>query len=308
MDSSRFPILMYHALYPALKDAAALQACWQADPQLADPGARHYALDAVRFDRQLAAITRADYRTPASLDELSVPAANRIVLTFDDGHCSNVEIALPALRARGLRAVFFITTDWIGRPGFMTPEQIRALDAAGMLLGSHGASHRYFADLSPAELENELRRSAAALESILGRPVDALALPGGRNHPRLPALAARLGYRHVFTSRVALANPATDSSNSRASQAHVTSAEVATDSPDSRTSRAHVTPSDSAIAPLAWPRIPITAAQPDDFLPRLLAGDTRQLQRMATRARLTALAKHLLGNRLYDTLRQRLMR
>ena len=35
-------------------------------------------------------------------------------VTFDDGHISNFEYALPALLSRGLSARFFITVGWTG--------------------------------------------------------------------------------------------------------------------------------------------------------------------------------------------------
>ncbi len=264
-----FPILMYHALWPPIDDAAGRAAHFAADPQLADPGARLYALDARVFARQLDAIVAAGGAgAPPDAAGLDDPRWRRGAwITFDDGHRSNLTLALPELAARRLRAIFFITTGWTGTPGFLTEEEIGALAAAGMIVGAHGVSHRYLSDLSDAELAAELRDSRARLESMISAPVTSVALPGGRNSARVRKAAAAAGYRHLFTSRIAAAGPAGD--------------------------------------PLDWPRVPILNTQPAEFLPALLRGDRRALAAMARSARLRQAIRSLLGNHLYDRLRSR---
>src|SRR5688500_12764172 len=66
----------------------------------------------------------------AALDE----ARDRedVHITFDDGYASDVEIALPALADRGLKATFFPVAGRIGQPGFVDEDAIRALAEAGM--------------------------------------------------------------------------------------------------------------------------------------------------------------------------------
>ena len=265
--AQRIPILMYHALWPALDSAQELRDYWDQDPQLRDPGARLYALDVSVFADQMRRLAAGHGPAPSvgSWGDLCSMTSVRSLITFDDGHQSNCELALPVLKQLGLMAVFFITTDWIGRPGFLTEHQIRHLRREGMLIGSHGTSHRYFSDLSSAELRRELTDSKARLESILDEPVEGLSLPGGRSQRLLRKLATDAGYRHIFTSTPALADPVGD--------------------------------------PLGWPRIPLTHRLPADFLDRLLAGDDSSLRRIARRARWRAMAQRILGNQLYDRLR-----
>jgi peptidoglycan/xylan/chitin deacetylase (PgdA/CDA1 family) len=69
-----------------------------------------------------------------------------------------------------------------------------------MGIQSHGVSHRYLADLDAAELDMELGASKQRLESIVGAPVIALALPGGRGGERERSAALRLGYADVLSS------------------------------------------------------------------------------------------------------------
>lgn len=259
---------MYHALWPAQASPDDLMKYWAQDPQLREPGTRVYALEQTAFRRQMQSLARAGAQQPAQWGDLDrqTPSCNQVWITFDDGHQSNCELALPVLQEFGLVAIFFITTDWIGQPGFMTPPQIRQLRAAGHLIGAHGCSHRYFDTMTEEDLRRELSESKRRLEELLGEEVPAMALPGGKNHPQIQRLAREAGYRHLFTSRIALADRA-------------------------------------GADPLDWPRIPITNRLPENFLERILHGDTRGVRRLARRAQVLRSARALLGGPFYERVR-----
>lgn len=175
MGTAEPRILMYHGLDSPARPT-----------EMTDPGDVVYVLDRDDFVAQL-----------AWLDEHPWPSA---ILTFDDGHVSNFEVALPILRERSRRACFFVTTDWIGREHYMTEPMLRELAAHGMEIGSHGASHRFLTDLTAAQAETELRVSKQRLERILGSPVTTFSAPGGRIDRRVAEIATALGYRRLYTS------------------------------------------------------------------------------------------------------------
>lgn len=84
----------------------------------------------------------------------------------------------------------------------MTWDHVRELAAEGFGIGSHTHTQRVLATLSPAEQEEELRRSKATLEYQIGRRVQALAYPvGGYRHftAQTQAIAARCGYTLGFS-------------------------------------------------------------------------------------------------------------
>lgn len=123
-----------------------------------------------------------------------------VLITFDDGDASLVETALPILEELRVGAVFFVTRDFVGQPGMIRASQLRRISDAGMVIGSHGVSHRFLNTLSPAALEFELTHSREYLEHITEREVALVSLPGGRGGRREIEAAAEAGYRSVFGS------------------------------------------------------------------------------------------------------------
>ena len=122
-------------------------------------------------------------------------------VTFDDGHISNYDEALPVLQAYGLRARFFITVGWTGqRAGFMGWHQLQALHASGHEIGAHGWTHTLLTHCSAAQLSVELRDARLKLEDGIGARVPTMSLPGGRYNKRVLEACKEAGYEQVFTS------------------------------------------------------------------------------------------------------------
>jgi len=199
-----------------------------------------------------------------------------VVLTFDDGERSVVELALPLLRAAGLTAAVFMTTGWIGAEGYLSADELRALrDEAGWSVGTHGVTHRYLSDLSDQQVREELVQSRDALARLLGprgpdaatdadRPLH-MSLPGGRADRRVIAAARRAGYASLCTSAIGL-NP---------------------------------TPLD----PFGVRRMMVLSGWSTDLLRRVIDGDRRLYLELQGRQALLGAAKRALGNKLYDRLR-----
>lgn len=122
-------------------------------------------------------------------------------VTFDDGHISNFEYALPILQERGIRAHFFITVGWTGsKPGYMGWQELRALHASGQVIGAHGWSHTLLTHCNAKDLHVELSDSRLMLEDKLGAPITTMSLPGGRFNRRVLAACQQAGYQQIYTS------------------------------------------------------------------------------------------------------------
>lgn len=149
-----------------------------------DPGEDPYWLDRQAFLDILDAI--------AGRDDFEI--------TFDDGNQSDLEIALPALVERNLKATFFILAGKLRTSGMLDGEAVRELAAAGMRIGSHGMAHRPWTRLSVPDADAELVAAKGCLESILRAEVDVASCPFGRYDRRALHHARRAGFRAIFTS------------------------------------------------------------------------------------------------------------
>jgi peptidoglycan/xylan/chitin deacetylase (PgdA/CDA1 family) len=190
---NRVVLLMYHALHANEREYAEI-----------DAADRPYAVSTAEFAAQLDALDAAGLPLidPRELTR-GVPSGGGVVLTFDDGHASNHHHALPELMKRKARAVFFATSDFIGRRrGFCSWGQLREMADAGMTIGSHGRTHRFFDDLDEAAARAEFLDSKTAIEQRTGHPVDQLSFPGGRYAPAQLQLGRALGYKLLHTSAI----------------------------------------------------------------------------------------------------------
>jgi peptidoglycan/xylan/chitin deacetylase (PgdA/CDA1 family) len=152
------------------------------------PAADRYKLPVDRFEAQLEGLAQARQPMPH-------------VATFDDGGVSFYTIAADRLDALGWRGHCFVTTDCIGRPGFLNTRQIRELDERGHVIGSHSASHpERFRSRSRAMMLHEWRRSRDVLQDLLGHAVLTASLPGGSLSRDVVRSASDAGLRVLFTS------------------------------------------------------------------------------------------------------------
>jgi peptidoglycan/xylan/chitin deacetylase (PgdA/CDA1 family) len=160
-----------------------------------------YKLERAEFELHLAAIGEAEPAGPATIYELlAAPDAPRILLTFDDGGASARDIA-DLLELRGWRAHFFIPTQFIGQPAFLSASEIRDLHGRGHVIGSHSSSHPPRLSLLPRDrIAEEWTCSTAALADILGANVETASVPTGSYSRVVARAAAEAGVRILFNS------------------------------------------------------------------------------------------------------------
>ena len=123
-----------------------------------------------------------------------------VKLTFDDGNQSDAEIALPALRERGLTAQFFPLAGRLTRPGSLKREHLRSLRAEGMAIGSHGMHHVPWRQLSSEDCYVELVAARDVLVEASEGPINDAAVPLGSYDRSVLRALRRLGYEKAFSS------------------------------------------------------------------------------------------------------------
>ena len=126
--------------------------------------------------------------------------ATPFFMTLDDGGSSAVYIA-KELEKHNWRGHFFVTTNYIDTPTFVSSDQIRWLHKRGHVVGSHSSSHPFrMSEISSEQLAFEWKNSVEVLSGILGKPVRTASVPGGFYAPRVAEAAAAAGIRALFNS------------------------------------------------------------------------------------------------------------
>ena len=121
-----------------------------------------------------------------------------IKITFDDGNISDVRFALPALKARGLKASFFVCAGRVGLNGYLCADAIKELLKAGMSIGSHGMHHRDWRQLGSTELYQEVVEAKLILKGVCGCEITEVAIPFGSYDRRILTELRLAGYRRVY--------------------------------------------------------------------------------------------------------------
>ena len=182
------PILMYH-------DIGVPKGRWKA--LYVDPTAFAGQLDWLR----------ANGYTTISLEDLYEHWRNNrplpakpIVITFDDGYRSMFQTVLPLLKARNMKATFFLCLSYLNTPKGLETYMVEQLARDGMEIGSHTYSHVELTTLSADKFPLELGESKAELEKIIKKPVEFLCYPIGRVNEKVYTAALEFGYKGAVTT------------------------------------------------------------------------------------------------------------
>ena len=126
---------------------------------------RAYIVSPKVFAAQMRALDEAGYTTitgDALVDHVARGAKlprKPILLTFDDASAGQYTQVLPVLREHNFVATFFVMTVVLGKPGWLTRGQVRALDRAGMTIGAHTYDHKSVPEYARRRLEHAVRRA-----------------------------------------------------------------------------------------------------------------------------------------------------
>ncbi|AWI76801.1 polysaccharide deacetylase [Parazoarcus communis] len=181
-----------------------------------------------RFAAQMAWLSRFGY-TVLSMDQVlaclrgDTPTPPRAVaLTFDDGYENFYEYAFPVLQRYGFPAMVYLIADLLGQPSswfaadgrdtppLMSAARILQLRKAGIDFGSHSATHQKLAKCEDQRIMEEVTRSKAKLEDLLGEPVRHFCYPYGSHDLRAVNAVAAAGYLTATTCARAPATPTDD--------------------------------------------------------------------------------------------------
>lgn len=183
----KVPILCYHNIYE---------------------GANHtndlLHISGKQLNDQLKALFDSGYHTMLPDDLVAYLTGNArlpdkmFMITFDDSHKEHFTIADSLLRRYGFRGVFFVMTVTVGKPGYLSAEQIKALAAHGHIIASHTWDHPHLYISGNMDWKKQLSRPRLTLERITGKPVWYFAYPFGEWNDSIINQLKLNGYKAAF--------------------------------------------------------------------------------------------------------------
>lgn len=119
--------------------------------------------------------------------------------TFDDGTVDQYEVAAPVLDKYGIKAIFNIVPERIGREKYMTWEQVADLAKRGHALGNHTLSHLNLNDpkLSEEDVENEIVRGYEEIKRHTGYEAKVVCYPYNASGPRSEKIVKQHGFKSI---------------------------------------------------------------------------------------------------------------
>ncbi len=166
-----------------------------------DPGYVRYILPVDDFRRQMEWLQNSGWRGLNVTEAMCFPTGQSVCITFDDGCETDLIAAAPALRDFGFNATFFLTSGFLGTPGYLSADQVRELDGLGFQIGCHSKTHPYLSDLPEPELKREIADAKLQIEEMLGHSIEHFSCPGGRYDQRTLQIARQAGFATVSNSQ-----------------------------------------------------------------------------------------------------------
>ena len=130
---------------------------------------------------------------------LEEPYSNKVYLTFDEGYENGYTPAiLDTLKAKGVKAVFFCTGDFV-RSEAGAPLVQRMIDE-GHIIGSHSNRHPNMTKITLEKAREDIAALEALMKDKYNYEMDLFRFPEGEFSEQTLALMQQLGYSSVFWS------------------------------------------------------------------------------------------------------------
>ena len=131
-------------------------------------------------------------------DALFVGEDNKkVYMTFDEGYENGYTAPiLDTLKEKGVKAVFFVTYDYVKR----NPELVKRMIAEGHSVGNHSWSHPSMPSKSIEDAEQEIKKLHDYVKNEFNYEMTLFRFPMGEYSTRALAICKNCGYKSVFWS------------------------------------------------------------------------------------------------------------
>ena len=125
------------------------------------------------FTQQIQEIKRLEYNfyDPKDLEKNFYIAKieKKILITIDDAFSSFYNFAWPYLKKEKIPFILFVSTESVGKNGYMTWDQINELEKETFAyIGNHSHSHSYLVDLENDDFITDIKTSSSIFKEKLG--------------------------------------------------------------------------------------------------------------------------------------------
>ena len=125
------------------------------------------------FKQQIQEIKRLEYNfyDPKDLEKNFYIAKieKKILITIDDAFSSFYNFAWPYLKKEKIPFILFVSTESVGKNGYMTWDQINELEKETFAyIGNHSHTHSYLVDLENDDFINDIETSSSIFKEKLG--------------------------------------------------------------------------------------------------------------------------------------------
>ena len=125
------------------------------------------------FKEQINIIKNLDYQfyDPADLEKKFniIKKEKKILITIDDAFSSFYEVAWPFLKDNNIPFILFVSTEAIGKNGYMNWDQIKEVEKeANAYIGNHSHSHDYLIDFKNEDFIDDINKANKTFINNLG--------------------------------------------------------------------------------------------------------------------------------------------
>ena len=136
------------------------------------------------FDEQMQMIKRLNYEfyNPELFEKEfdKIKDKKKILITIDDGFQSFYKEAWPYLKKNNIPFILFVSTEPVGRNGYMTWDQIIEIENSKLgVIGHHSHTHEYLIDMTNEDFINDIETASIIFKKKLGYVPSIFSYPFG---------------------------------------------------------------------------------------------------------------------------------
>ncbi|MFK5926247.1 MAG: polysaccharide deacetylase family protein [Desulfuromusa sp.] len=138
-----------------------------------------------------------------------------VSFSVDDAFRSFYDVGMPIIRRYGFPVTLFVNSDAVGTSGYLNWDELKELQAEGVEIGNHTASHAYLVELQSGEtseqwkkrIKGDIDKAQQQFEKHLGFKPTLFAYPYGEYSAAVVEIIQTLGFKVAFAQQSGVIHP-----------------------------------------------------------------------------------------------------